>query len=544
MAISSTLVSDPLTTATTQSLFTFAPTAWAALTATSGINIGATGVSWASGAGSYNGAVRIDTTFPNDQWVQSTLVSLAANPGYFGLALRTSTASGGSGYLLEFSNSQWQSSKIVSGTGTALITGTITFAANDVILFQVVGTTLKFWRNGVLMWEYVDSSIASGAPGLACNGAASTVLKTWSAGAAVADQLMLPMQAPPGGSVSIPSLAGNFTANTWKVGLSVNTDPQGTIGPPPNITTGLILSWSSASATTIRVGARANGSAYATQPTAGTETTGANQQGVIFCPVKLVAGTPQTAQFDLILNSAGAGFFCTAIGWFGPETVWFEPPLLFQPTGTMTPAAPAQFQWTGLSTPTPIPSNALAVICDIWGVNAELLPSVAGTGEITKWLPSGGICHSVICGMGSGWAYFTADNSSIAPSILVRGYMKAGITWENTAYDVSPTTAGTQIVNLSPAASPNNPNMVLYQMRSASNVILASNWGGSISPAASYENGQAMAVAPPPVKMNLSATPLTMGEQAYFVGVAPTTATVAPSLAKGIITIRSTSQAG
>lgn len=534
-------VNDPLTNATATSLFTFAPTAWGPLTTGTVIDIGPNGVyvDTSNTAAAYSGgAVRLDHTFPNNQYSQAVVSSLTGGP--FGVSVRASTASGGSAYQLFATSTNFTIGKLVNGTWTLFISLNVTYAAGDTLLLQAVGTVVKAFHNGTLIYWTYDNAITSGAPGLASStGTTSSVFKTWQGGDAT-DAILTPGLTPPRGGGTMAGVTGGFTANTWKT-LSVTTDVNGALGPPPTGTTGVLINWQS-TATGLNINTRPTGSTFNTMPPAGTATTATNKQGWFIAPLAISAGV---GQFDAALNTTGAGLNFYVLGYFGPETVFLNPPVVISPTGTMTPATPLQFQWTTYI-PT-IPAGTVAVICDLWGIQPILLPSLAGAGEITKWQAAAGVgvCQSVIVGYGSGWAYFAADNSSTAPTIVVRGYLKSGITWENTANDISSTFAAANTLYYMPvssAATSANATGMIYQWHGAGSVELINQWAPSYGANMAPQNGQTMLWQSYPPRAQVTALPVTVGEQAYIVGAPLPTGPVTPTAPKGYVSVRSTSQ--
>lgn len=109
--------------------------------------------------------------FNNDQFVQFTLT--AFNVNLPAAIVRGSEATNVTCYMWRSEYSSAYLIRRVNGTETNLITNGSVWSAGDVIRFEVKGSTLYFYRNGVLDTSmnggsYTDTSpIASGSPGIA-----------------------------------------------------------------------------------------------------------------------------------------------------------------------------------------------------------------------------------------------------------------------------------------------------------------------------------------------------------------------------------------
>lgn len=108
-------------------------------------------------------------TFSNDQYSQVTLkVVNGSNQG--GLIVRASGAWGiatATHYQLSVTDTAWTLAKVVNTAETSLATGSVAFAANDVLKLQAVGTTIKAYKNGVQLGSDVtDSAVTAGAAGM------------------------------------------------------------------------------------------------------------------------------------------------------------------------------------------------------------------------------------------------------------------------------------------------------------------------------------------------------------------------------------------
>jgi len=126
-------------------------------------------------------------TFPADQYSQIILVDEFGATGGSGPALMVRVASGARTYYRwAFAlNGTWELGKSIAGVFTSLATGTAAgFAVNDIIKIQIAGTTIKLFRNATQIGSNViDSSIASGYPGIGYSTAGQTVtLINWQGG--------------------------------------------------------------------------------------------------------------------------------------------------------------------------------------------------------------------------------------------------------------------------------------------------------------------------------------------------------------------------
>lgn len=119
-------------------------------------------------------------TFSNDQYAEATITQVGTDEQRMGLCVR---ASAGNGYVVQFDTNQFFVEKHVAYAYTLLDNVAITLATNDLIRLEVSGTTLTVKVNGVQVYTTTDSSLASGAPGVAGQGAAAsgtyTLLDSW-----------------------------------------------------------------------------------------------------------------------------------------------------------------------------------------------------------------------------------------------------------------------------------------------------------------------------------------------------------------------------
>lgn len=110
-------------------------------------------------------AVRNDPFMPADQFAQAT-VAVAPTDGtnLIGLAVRGSQTAN-TYYGAHFTNTGVSIFKIVAGAGTSLASNATTCIAGDIIKFQIIGTNLTLFKNGVSILTASDSAITAGYPG-------------------------------------------------------------------------------------------------------------------------------------------------------------------------------------------------------------------------------------------------------------------------------------------------------------------------------------------------------------------------------------------
>jgi hypothetical protein len=130
------------------------------------------------GAGCYYTSL----TAQPDQFSKATLATVDSNGA--GVTVRYSTAGAVTGYYFKCSTGGMILSKNVAGTGTSLATNSVACAATGTIELKAIGTSLFAYYNGTLELTAVDSSIASGQPGiwLGSATAADDSLTNWTGG--------------------------------------------------------------------------------------------------------------------------------------------------------------------------------------------------------------------------------------------------------------------------------------------------------------------------------------------------------------------------
>jgi len=128
---------------------------------------GTVGRLWYGGAAVWSSSFAdITGAWADDQRIEASGLSST----YRRFILRGSdSGSGLDGYTAQYSSGsgQWWISRIDAGTATNIFTLSAAAPSNtDTIAFEIVGTTLSLFQNGSLLGTAVDSTHATGAPGL------------------------------------------------------------------------------------------------------------------------------------------------------------------------------------------------------------------------------------------------------------------------------------------------------------------------------------------------------------------------------------------
>jgi hypothetical protein len=118
-----------------------------------------------AGSGQYSEASWTGQAFNADQWSRAQVASV--DTAGAGVMVRLAGASVDTGYLYFCSTSSRSLNKRVAGTQTTLASAGSGCTVNDVIELDVVGNNLIALRNGAVDLTYSDSTITSGAPGIA-----------------------------------------------------------------------------------------------------------------------------------------------------------------------------------------------------------------------------------------------------------------------------------------------------------------------------------------------------------------------------------------
>jgi hypothetical protein len=195
------LASDPLITATTQTLVSYSPNwafgYWDPATGrvgdTSVVVVGPNGCAAASGGGPRVMVYYKTGSFPNNQWAQAEVGAGSPITAYLGPALRISTANGGSGFWAVITpNGAWGVLYALNGStekglpGGYRPPGSITVTPRDVIKLSMTGNVITLQQNGTTLYSATVPAaaqvITSGSPGIYVHGGLFG-LKNWSAGA-------------------------------------------------------------------------------------------------------------------------------------------------------------------------------------------------------------------------------------------------------------------------------------------------------------------------------------------------------------------------
>jgi hypothetical protein len=100
-------------------------------------------------------------TFSADQYAQAVVTLSTAD--WVGVCVR---ASANNSYVFYGSTSDWEITRWVSGVAGVIASGSWTASTGDVLRLEVVGTTLRAFRNGVLVSIATDTSLSTGNPGV------------------------------------------------------------------------------------------------------------------------------------------------------------------------------------------------------------------------------------------------------------------------------------------------------------------------------------------------------------------------------------------
>ena len=120
-------------------------------------------------------------SFAADQYAQCTAVN-GANYGGPTIRQTGTTAATQNGYLILISGAALDIQRMDNGTRTQLQGGLGSVVAGDIVKIDVVGTTIKAYVNGAQVGtNQVDSSYATGQPGMYFNGSQSAELDDWTA---------------------------------------------------------------------------------------------------------------------------------------------------------------------------------------------------------------------------------------------------------------------------------------------------------------------------------------------------------------------------
>ena len=140
------------------------------------------------GGGNPSAAYWNANSFANDQYSQATVLH-AAGTGSGGSGVTVRWVNGVGGYAATFHGSTWDIRFLYSnGNATLLTSGSGTFADNDVIKLQIIGSTLTLFQNGTSIGTTTDTTYVSGHPGMYdVSYALTSFLDDWSGGNVTAD---------------------------------------------------------------------------------------------------------------------------------------------------------------------------------------------------------------------------------------------------------------------------------------------------------------------------------------------------------------------
>lgn len=110
--------------------------------------------------------VYLNRTFKNNHFARCTLDAMAADK-YMGLAVRCrGTGATFDCYGLNIASGYMVIYKVVNGTPTLITSGASTTTIGNVYELRAVGSTITVYRNGTQYYQFTDSDVADGAPGV------------------------------------------------------------------------------------------------------------------------------------------------------------------------------------------------------------------------------------------------------------------------------------------------------------------------------------------------------------------------------------------
>lgn len=144
--------------------------------------------------------------FPTDQWAEATMFVVGGGAGTGPcLVLRGPDAFHGANFyrwaVAPLGSNAIDLTKSVSGVVTSIATINVAWVSGDVLRVEAEGSTLRTYRNGVLVDTHTDTSVVSGRPGVGYSSVnTSAAIDDWSAGSLVSG--------PPPGPVTAPGSGG------------------------------------------------------------------------------------------------------------------------------------------------------------------------------------------------------------------------------------------------------------------------------------------------------------------------------------------------
>lgn len=197
-------IGDDLSSLSTQDLVLYNNSWTYAQGATNTIKVGTTGA--ICGAGTNPGLAYWNAIgFTADQQAQCRINSFGIANGLGGVAVRLSAGtSGANGYAVYLDSAHYNIVLFNNGAASSISGGLQSLSSNvgDTINLTVRGNQITFSKNGTTIKTVTDSTIGSGAPGIAFNGQgvnSSTTIDTFRAGSF---------------GINLPSLAVNSTIGT------------------------------------------------------------------------------------------------------------------------------------------------------------------------------------------------------------------------------------------------------------------------------------------------------------------------------------------
>ena len=112
----------------------------------------------------------LDGTYSIHQQATLKIVSLGTGTDHLGVGVRL-TVGAASGYGFVFDSlGNWRLSRLTTGVGADLATGSTTLNVNDVLTLSVLGTTLTAKLNAGTLATVVDATYDTGVPGVLASG--------------------------------------------------------------------------------------------------------------------------------------------------------------------------------------------------------------------------------------------------------------------------------------------------------------------------------------------------------------------------------------
>ena len=136
----------------------------------------------------FGGELRNGQTWTNDQWAELKIDgTTVADLRFLVLVRATAGSSSYTGYAggvhRDETGGTYEIYKVSNNTFTQLQTSAVTYAANDVVNFEAVGTTLNLVVNSSLAATVTDATYATGSPAMILgDNSTNRLAGTWKAG--------------------------------------------------------------------------------------------------------------------------------------------------------------------------------------------------------------------------------------------------------------------------------------------------------------------------------------------------------------------------